>query len=154
MGSRPMFEVLASRSPALLALRRSRALDALDREWSSVVGRKLGARTFLSSIEGDVLVVGADSQSSAIDFGFKKNAVLRVLREELRMQISDIKIEVRRRPPRASRPERMSRAPRASIGSESEVDEETARIMHETEGIDAELARAIARCKVASRSVK
>lgn len=150
---RPMFDLLSSRKGGISILRTARALDALDREWRSIVGRTLAAHTRPRAFDGGDLVVETDGASAAIDFGFKKNAVLKVLREGLNIDANDIRIEngygARRRDVDRAVP-RPRRTP--PVVDEADVSSERDEIKNENRDIDDDLAVVIARCRAAARA--
>lgn len=134
-------------------MRKARALDALDREWHSIVGRSLAAHTRPCAFDDGDLVVETDGASAAIDFGFKKNAVLKVLRDGLNIEVNDIRIEKGYRARRrdvdrtSARPRKMQLAV-----DEADVLSEKDDIKNEIRDIDDDLAGVIARCRAAARA--
>lgn len=153
VSERQLRELISSRSLGGL-VRRCMTLSQLEDAWRTIAGDALASRTAPAAVEGDVLIVLAESRASVMDLSFKKLSIMRRIKSELNIQLSDIKINIgstktsSRIASRAPRRQKSSCGP--SDGSVCAIQQVIERDHSEMPG---ELARSIARCIAASREM-
>jgi hypothetical protein len=127
-------------------------LSVLEREWKSIVGGSLGARSAPLSYEGGVLVVAVNSPSAFQDMNFRKNAIIREICSRAGLAVSDIKVKNGgiRRADSGPPPRRPIFARRAPAPDEKKVKSVSDDILSRHSDMDPTLACLIARCMVIS----
>lgn len=150
-GGRPLFDLLPSASITGLCM----MLSTLEREWASVVGDALARRTAPKAFDGEILIVAADSQAVMHDLNFKKNSIIRAIRTNARIGVSEIRAELGRVGTRQTR--RVSgsgAARRKEVGIVDDASLEAARreISSAYPDMPEELAESIARCRIIADS--
>jgi hypothetical protein len=148
-GKRPIYSALGIGSPIL---RICAALSAIEREWPRIVGHALAARSFPKAFEDGVLVVSVEGHSAFQDMNFRKNQIMREIRDNAWLKLCDIKVETGRKTRArdsaiALRSAKRKTAPR--IDPEA-VEKISGEILSAYSDLDPELARSIARCRLMS----
>jgi hypothetical protein len=146
--SRPIYDVLSDPLTASVSS-LCMALSAIEREWRAIAGDRLAYRTAPKALEGNVLVVAADGQAALQDLNFKKSALVRKISAGARIELRDIRVELGAAP-RASACPALRPAPRAPQTDPEAVESLAVEILSSYGDIDPELARTIARCRVAT----
>jgi hypothetical protein len=146
-GCRPVYSALGIGTPIL---RVCAALSAIEREWPGIVGHALASRSSLKSYGDGVLVVSVDGQAAVHDMNFKKNEIVREIRNKVRLKLNDLKIETDR--PRRltsaadqSRPRKRRAAAKIDQAALESITDE---ILSSYSDLTPELARSIARCRL------
>jgi hypothetical protein len=150
--SRPIYDVLSNPLAASVTS-LCMALSAIEHEWRAIVGDRIAARTAPKALEGDVLVVAADGQAVLQDMNFKKSALVKKISAGARIELRDIRVELgmpprtAARPPHHSKPNARLSAPQADPEA---VESLACEILSMYADIPPELARTIARCRIAA----
>jgi hypothetical protein len=148
-GERPIYSALGAGLPIMSVCA---ALAVVEREWERIVGAALASRSALKSYEDGVLVISAEGQSALQNINFKKGAIVREIRTKARLDVTDMRIELgyrQRGEMHVSAP--VARRARARVRIDPEAEEALKNeILSVHADLDPELARRIARCRIAS----
>ncbi|MDR3321234.1 MAG: DUF721 domain-containing protein [Synergistaceae bacterium] len=147
-GERPIYSALGADSSIM---RVCKALAVVEREWARIVGVALASRSALKAYEDGVLVISAEGQAALQDINFKKSFIMREIRTNARLKVSDVRVEQGymhggEMPvivPAVRAHGRVRIDPEAEEAIKNEI-------LSAHDGLDPDLARSIARCRIAS----